>query len=97
MLTFKDYILNNNTEQTKLYNLYLYSTVNLLPDKVVSSKNIFSIIQSYTERVNGQGTNNNTLNKIYKDTYSEYFVYKIRDEIQNQINNEKIENNFIER
>jgi hypothetical protein len=88
MLTFKDYILNNNTKQTNLYNEFLYNTIMLLPNKVTSSTNIYNIIKEYT--------NNNTF-KIYQDTYKEYFVYKIRDEIRNQINNEKIENNFIER
>ena len=83
-MIFKQYILNHKTEKTFLYNKYLKNTIIILPEYVCSSKKIYSIIKHYL--------NSYLLNKIFTETFSEYFVYKIK-----ACHEKKIEEDVIDR
>lgn len=69
MTTFSQYINNNNTEYTKLYKLYLYDTIDNLPDKICSSKIIYEIIKC--------DVNSYFKTKIFRETFMEYFKWKL--------------------
>lgn len=69
IFTFYNYINNYNTEYTILYKTIFESSLELLPEKVCSSKFIYEILKHDIE-------NNDYKRKLFNETFCEYFRKK---------------------
>jgi hypothetical protein len=79
-MIFKDYIENYNSEYITLFKQYI--PLNLLPDRVCSSKYIYNILRNELEF-------NSFKQKIFRETFSEYF--KVKGGYDDDIDKIKIE------
>lgn len=80
--TFKNYIENYDSGYITLFKQYIQ--LNLLPDRVCSSKCIYNILKDELQF-------NSFKQKIFRETFSEYFKLKI------DLQHEKIEVTFVDR
>lgn len=69
IVSFYYYVNNRNTDLTNKYRNILGDTINKLPNKICSSKIIYNILKEYI--------NSDYKHKIFKDTFMEYFKYKL--------------------
>jgi hypothetical protein len=66
LLTFYQYIINYNTENTNNYRIVFENSLNLLPDTVCSSKVLYDILLIENIR------NNDYKRKLFNETFCEY-------------------------
>ena len=70
LLTFYNYIVNKNTLKTNLYKQFLSDCIDILPEKICSSKVIYDIIKyklNTEQKVN-----------LFNECFMEYFSFKLR-------------------
>lgn len=67
-MSFKNYIENYDSEYITLFKQYI--SLNLLPNRVCSSKCIYNILRHELEF-------NSFKQKIFRETFSEYFRFKM--------------------
>lgn len=72
-LSFLDYILNYNTENTFLFINEFKDYIKNIPSETYSSRIIYSILNSELETIR----NNDVKRKIFRETFNEYFKFKV--------------------
>lgn len=75
LLTFYNYIMNNDTFYTHLYKLYLPDCIDILPEQVCSSRKIRQIL--------GNRLDQYFKSMIFRDCFLEYFACKLTGEFLN--------------
>lgn len=65
LFTFYQYIQNYNTEKTTNYRFVFENSLNILPDKVCSSKVLYDILKDHIQ-------NNDYKRKLFNETFCEY-------------------------
>lgn len=84
--TFKNYIENYDSGYITLFKQYI--SFELLPDRVCSSKCIYNILRDELQL-------NSFKQKIFRETFSEYFKFKIGGYAPQR--HEEIEKEFVDR
>lgn len=69
IFTFYNYINNYNTEYTTLYKTIFDNSIELLPNKICSSKILYETLKFHIE-------NNDYKRKVFNQTFCEYFRKK---------------------
>lgn len=72
METFLDYINEKDTDSTKVFKVLFKDTLNLLPTRVCSSKQIWIILKNNTDI-----DKNIFKTRIFRECFMEYFKWKI--------------------
>lgn len=70
LLTFYNYINSVSTFKTSMYKRFLPDCIDILPEKVCSSKIIYNIIQDKL--------NTNEKVNLFNECFMEYFTFKLK-------------------